>query len=109
MKQLRKSIDAHKAMVVGVFCAYLAVACGVNLFHTEENPLTTGKTNPSSDSCPACKFLAGANATQVLYESSLVAIEYQIVSAPTPDAFVVVSKQCTGSIVLRGPPLLPLS
>jgi hypothetical protein len=109
MGQLRKSVDVHKAMVVGVLCLYLAVACGVNLFHTEDDPLTTGKTAPSSDSCPACKFLAGANATQVLYESCPVAIEYQVVSAPAPGSFVVVSKQCTGSIVLRGPPLLPLS
>jgi len=109
MGQLHKSIDAHKAIAVGVFCLYLVVACGVNLFHTEDNPLTTGKTAPSSDSCPACKFLAGANSTEVLHDSNLAAIEYQMVSAPTPDSFVVVSTRCTGSIILRGPPLLPIS
>lgn len=109
MGQLHKSLHVHKAVAAAAFFVYLAIACGVDLFHTEDCPLTTGKTAPSSDSCPACKFLAGANSTEALHDASPVAIQYQIVSAPAPDSFVVVPTQCTGSIMLRGPPLLLLS
>jgi hypothetical protein len=110
MGQLSKSTGAHKAITAGVVCVYLTIACGVNLFHTEDCPLTTGKTAPSSESCPACKFLAGANSTPALYESSLIATNYQMVSAPAPDSIVVVSQECIGSIIiLRGPPPLTLS
>jgi len=110
MGQVYKSARAYKVIAMGVLCVYLAIACGVNLFHTEENPLTTGKTAPSSETCPACKFLAGANSTPALYEAGLVATEYQMVSAPAPVSFIVVAQECIGSIiVLRGPPLLSLS
>jgi hypothetical protein len=103
------SFDAHRALAVGVLCAYFVISCTVDLFHTEECPLTTGKTAPSSDSCPACKFLAGANSTEALYDVSTMAIECWLASAPVPELFVVVSKQYTGSIILRGAPLPPIS
>ena len=111
MSQLHRSTNGrHKVIAVSVFCMYLVIACGVNLFHTEDCPLTTGKTAPSSESCPACKFLAGANATEVLYDSGPAVMECRAVAAPTPDSFGTVSAPCLGSIiVLRGPPLESLS
>ena len=91
------------------FIAYLVVACGASLFHTEECPLTTGKTAPSSDSCPACKFLAGANSTEVLPDSIPAPLAYQVASLLAPDSSVITVRHWASSIVLRGPPSPPLT
>jgi hypothetical protein len=90
---------------VTALVAYLIVACGVDLFHTEDYPLTTGKTAAASESCPACKFLAGANSTQALYETGPAGLEYLVVSAPTPQTSVIVARPWAKSILLRAPPI----
>lgn len=104
MSQLHTKLGVHRAVAVTAFVVYVVISCGANLFHTEECPLTTGKTAPSSDSCPACKFLAGANSTEVLPDSSPPTIAYQMASLPAPDAPVIISRPWTSSIILRGPP-----
>lgn len=96
----------HKSLALSVLAVYLFIACFVNLFHEEEYPLTTGRTAPSSDTCPACKFLAGANSIEVFTNPSLGVIELQIASITVADALIVVSRHWASSIVLRGPPSL---
>ncbi len=109
MGQLHRSFRVHTAIATAVFTVYLAVTCSIDLFHTEDCPLTTGKTAPADESCPACRFLAGANSMQASHDSSPAAIQCQIVSAPIPNSPVVMSKQWAGSITLRGPPRFVLS
>ncbi len=104
MDQMHISFGIRKAVAVAALAAYLTIACGVDLFHTEDCPLTHGKTAPSSESCPACKFLAGANATEALHDSGPVVLEHSIISPPAPGSHVTVSKHWATSIALRGPP-----
>lgn len=104
MGQMHMSFRVHKAVAVVALLAYLTIACSVDLFHTEDCPLTTGKTAPASESCPACKFLAGANSTQAIHDSGPAALEYSIIAVPSPDTQVTISKHWTKSVLLRGPP-----
>jgi len=104
MSPLHTKPGVHRAIAVTAFVVYLVIACGANLFHTEECPLTTGKTAPSSDSCPACKFLAGANSTEVSPDSCPVTFAYQIALLPAPSAQPITSRHWASSIILRGPP-----
>jgi len=109
MGQLQKRLGAHTVIAIACLAAYLAITCTVDLFHTEDCPVTDCDTGSSSTPCPACKFLAGANTTQVLYDANPMAIEHQIAPTPAPDSCIVVSRQCTGSITQRAPPARPLS
>ncbi len=106
MSQLHRELSVRKAVAMTGLLVYLAIACCVNLFHSEGCPLANGKTAPSSDPCPACKFLAGANSAQVLPESSPATIEHQIVLIAAPNSPVINSRCWTSSIILRGPPSL---
>jgi hypothetical protein len=111
---LRRKARSFQTLVVCVALTYVAITSITPLLHSDdcpEVPRPDGqpRSSPSESPCPACKFLAGANATQVIYDSSVVVTPYTFVAAPAPDATVVVSTQCTGSIVLRGPPLLATS
>ena len=109
MDQLHRSFRVRKAISMAALTVYLTITCTVDLFHTEDDPLTTGKTAPTGESCPACKFLAGANSMPAAHDSSPVAIEYQTVSTPIPNSPVVMSKQWADSISLRGPPRFVLA
>ena len=109
MGRIYTSLRGRKATTVTALFVYLIVACGAELFHTEDCPITTGKTAPASESCPACKFLAGANSTQVLHDAGPPALEYSLIPAPTPQISVVVSRHWAKSVLLRAPPSLSSS
>ncbi len=107
MSRAHRTFTIRRAITVGTFCAYLIAACLADLFHTEECPLTTGKTESSSETCPACKFLAGANSTEVLYESAPLVMEFRMVLPTAPVASAVVTAW-PSAILRRGPPCLLL-
>jgi len=105
MVQLQKRSGTRAVIAVACLAAYVAITCTVELFHTEDCPLTECDNEPFSAPCPACKFLAGANTTQALHDTPPVAVEYLIATAPTPDASIVVSRHDSSSIIERAPPI----
>jgi hypothetical protein len=104
MSQLRRRCGFREAATVASLFVYLAVASCVNLLHTEECPAAADETAPLSDSCPACKYLAGANAPEVVPDPSPAVMEYQIVVSAAPDSLAIPSRYWTSSIIERGPP-----
>ncbi len=105
MGQLQKRFGVRTFIAVACLAAYVAITCTVDLFHTEDCPLTECDHDPSSAPCPACKFLAGANTTQALHDATPMAIEYLIATAPAPDSPIVVSRHGSSSIIERAPPI----
>ena len=111
---LRARVRCFQTLVVCVALTYVAITSMMPLLHSDDCPNVPHPdgqpiSSSSENSCPACKFLVGANATQVVYDASIVVTPYTFETAPAPDTCVVVSTQCTGSIILRGPPLLATS
>jgi hypothetical protein len=109
-----KQRNTYKALTVGITLVYVVITLAVPLLHKDDCPAAPGSKSPgsslpSSAPCPACKFLAGANATQVHCDSTPVLTQSQTLPEVTRDSQVVIASPCAGSIVLRGPPVAPLS
>jgi len=104
----------HGVLVVLTATVYIAITCTVSLFHIddyrEEMPSSHGGgTAHSEPECPACKFLAGSNATEAQCDSTPTVTQVEFIPAPPPHSGVAVASLCVGSIILRGPPILCLS
>jgi hypothetical protein len=106
--------NRHKTVVLGVGLVYAVITWTIPLLHNDDCPAThagdgTGSSVPSKGACPACKFLAASNATEIRCDSGLVLTCSEIIAEFPDDSPVVVASPCAGSIVLRGPPALSLS
>jgi len=107
-----KRKNADQALVVGITLAYAVITWAVPFPHSHDCPAAHGATQTpchSDSSCPACRYLAGSNSTEVHCDSSPVLKESQIPPESTCDSLVVITSLCEGSILLRGPPAAPLS
>ena len=115
MYSLRPSQSGiHKALVVGIASIYLTITWAIPLLHNDDCPATsaTGSTRspvPSDQPCPACKFLAGANAVTVPCDVGPVLAPSGFTFEFVYDSQVIVASPCAGSITLRGPPVISLS
>jgi hypothetical protein len=110
----QKHREIHKAIIVGVALVYVVITWALPLLHSDDCPAThagegTGSSVPSDGACPACKCLAGSNATEAHCDAGPALIRSEIVSELPEDSQVVVPFPCRGSIILRGPPPTSLS
>lgn len=106
----RKSM--HCAIALGTVVAFALIACTVPLLHSDDCPRVPGNKNTHSsteNTCPACNFLAGANATEIPCDLPPTLVESAIVPAVPWHSTIVIASACEGSIILRGPPAASLS
>ncbi len=106
MGQWLRQFGVRHAIAAAALLVYPVVACGISLLHSDDCPLATDKTAPCDESCPACKFLAGAHSTQVLPELSLAILGPQVALMATPHPSVVTCRHWASPIIRRGPPHL---
>lgn len=108
----RKRKSMHCASAFGTVVAYALITCTVPLLHSDDCPSVPGNKGTHSsteNACPACNFLAGANATEVPCDLPPVLVESTIVPTTGWHLTVMVTWPCKGSIILRGPPAASLS
>ena len=94
----------YQAVAAAVFFTYLFVVICIPLMHRDDCPLTANRNAPTSDSCPACKFIAGAHSAQVSADSGPSITTLIAIFDTVPDSSIVPSRQWIGSIIERGPP-----
>ena len=109
-----KKLRLHRVTSLAIFVLYLSVSTFVDLFHTENCVFVTQRTGTtngifSTDQCPACKFLAGHNSTQVSHEPALLNAERLFISQLLPHSDIVHSNEWASSITPRAPPLTSIS
>ena len=115
MYSLRPSQSGiHKTLVIGIASIYLTITWAIPLLHNDDCPATCATESerspvPSDQPCPACKFLAGANAITVPCDAGPVLAPSDIAFEFVCDSCVMVGFPCAGSITLRGPPIISLS
>ena len=111
-KRTRKRKDVHCAIALGTVLAYALITWTVPLLHSDDCPRVPGNedAHPSTENtCPACNFLAGANATEIPCDLTPELVESTIVPAVAWHSTIVIAWACEGSIILRGPPAASLS
>jgi hypothetical protein len=111
---MRKRAGGSQAILVGVALVYFAIAVAVPLLHQDDCPAapgskTAGNTLPSNAPCPACKFLANSHSDQIPYEATPDLVQSRILPDFGRHSLAIVTSPGEGSILLRGPPLPPLS
>jgi len=111
---VRKQASSFQTLAVSVAVAYLGITWLVPLLHSDDCPNAPGadpgtRSTPSGNPCPACKFLAGSNSTEVQYDAGPLLAESRVQPESTQDSGVVLANLCKGSIILRAPPAAPLS
>ncbi len=110
----REQRNAHKALVLGVLLVYTLITSTIRLLHDNDCSATHGIPNagtslPCNDACPACKYLAGSHATESPCSSGLAVIPAETALETPRCSQVVVAHSHMSSIILRGPPVVPLS
>jgi hypothetical protein len=103
-----------RKMSVVVVVVYAFVTCAIDLFHNDECHYGTEDTSTSciiscNDPCPACTFSAGHNSIEVSQVSTLVGIEYPLISQFIPCLMVVNNNEFSYSITSRAPPSMTIS
>ncbi len=107
-----KQRNTYNAIALGILLVYTLITWAVPLLHDDDCPVahgTPGTHSPSEGTCPACNFLAGANATDVPCDPTPVLMESKTPPEFVWNSAVVITSPCEGSIILRGPPVGPLS
>lgn len=107
---VRKQAGSFHTLAVSVAVVYLAITSLVPLLHSDDCPNAPGadagsRSTSLGNPCPACKFLAGSNSTEVQYDTGPLLAESQVPPESTQDSGVVLANQCEGSIILRAPPV----
>ena len=110
----KKQMKTRQTISVVVVVLYLIVTSAISLFHNEDCPFGTAKTNRtnvlySNEPCPGCKFSAGFNSTEIDYDPALVGAEKPLICQPSQHLAINVRHEWAYSILLRGPPLTPIS
>jgi len=111
---VREPRNAYKALVWGVICGYVTATWTISLLHDDGGSAAhdipaSGTSLPHSDACPACRFLAGSNATEVPPSSYPIATPTEAAREASCACQVVITHFPRGPIILRGPPIVPLS
>ena len=110
----KRHFRVHHKMSVAVIIVYAFITCAIDLFHNEEHLFGVVDTGTSgivscNDPCPACKFLAGHNSIEVSQVSTLIGIEYLLISQFIPCLTIIKHNEWSFSITSRAPPLTTIS
>ena len=110
----KKGFRFHKTLTTVILAVYLFLTTSVDLFHNEVcmfgamQPVNTDVLS-HNDPCPACKFLAGHNSTEVGQDSILGGIEFTDISQFIPFLTILNHDEWSCSIISRAPPLFSIS
>jgi len=110
----KKQTGLHNKVSLLILVVYLVITTSVDLFHTENCAFGIEHTSTrngifSNDKCPACKFLAGHNSTEVCNNSALLKAEQLFVSQFLPHSDIVYCDALASSITPRAPPSTDIS
>lgn len=110
----RKQVKARQSISVVVIVLYLMIISAIGLFHNEgclfgaSNEDTT-KGSSSGKSCPACKFSADFNSTEVNHGLLQLTAEAPIICQTKQLPTIPDHHEWAYSILLRAPPSTSIS
>lgn len=104
----------RRTISFAIFAVYLSVTTFADLLHTENCVLGMQHTSTTNDmssnnQCPACKFLAGHNSTEVSKSPALLEAERLFISQFLLHSEIVQCNEWSCSITPRAPPSTSIS